>query len=246
MAIDLDRPAPTRFFLNCNDGILPARVKALAKKHGNNILIGIDPGMSDRPEGGSEATIEAVKQVGARLHVYMVGPGMLSWSDAEAEQVKFLAGTVGIDTSKKNWHDKWKNGGWEEKAFEQFSYYFNEHEAYSAEIDNLDSSSLDYDWDEYIAFYKRFSERLLDAGVLTKIMLKNIHEDGLRKLKQVIDKGEIDRLFFANWGMFEEGSGDPKQQIKVCKSMGIYACTPISGITDTRAYGVVNEGVPAP
>lgn len=234
-----------RFFLNCNDGISPARVAALVKKWGQNILIGIDPGMTDRPSDDTEETIAAVKKHGAKLHVYLVGPGMLSWSKEEAAQVKFLAKSVGIDTTEKNWHDEWKESGWEEKAFEQFSYYFNEHNAYSCEIDNLDSSSMQGDFDSYVAFFKRFAKKLRANNITTKFMLKNIEPDDLRRLQKEIENGSIPRDFFCEYGMFEEGSGSPKEQIAVCKAMGIYAATPISGITDTYNYGVVAEGVPS-
>lgn len=234
----------TRFYLNCNDGIPPSRVKKIVSEHGKNVLIGIDPGMTDRPSEDAQETIDAVKEAGARLHVYLVGPGMWSWSEGERQQIKFLAESIGMDTSKSKWKDEWYSSGWKKKVYEQFKYYHDKHAAYSCEIDNLDSTTLKYDFEEYVEFYKRFAIKLKRSNISTRLMLKNINEDGLELVKNAVDSGELRRDFLADWAMFEEGSGDPKQQIKICKAMGIYAATPISGITDTNAYGVVAAGVP--
>jgi hypothetical protein len=234
----------TRFYLNCNDGISPDRVEQIVEEHGKNVLIGIDPGASDKPNSEGLETIKAIKEHGARLHVYLVGPGMWSWSEGERQQIKFLAKTVGIDTTSSSWKSEWYSKGWEKKAFQQFTYYHDKFNAYSCEIDNLDSSILKTDFEKYVEFYKRFSEKLKEAGVMTKLMLKNIDEDGLMLVKEAIDNGDLDREFLADWGMFEEGTGSPKKQIAICKQMGIYACTPLSGITETTRYGVVSKGVP--
>lgn len=234
-----------RFYLNCNDGISPKRVAEIVAEHGSRVLIGIDPGMTDRPSEDALETINAVKKHKAKLHVYLVGPGMWSWSEDERRQIRYLAKSVGIATTEPGWKAKWYKSGWEDKVFEQFAYYHDKYNAYSCEIDNLDSSTLETDFEAYLEFYKRFSKKLKDAGIVTRLMLKNIDEDGLELIKEAVDNKELDREFLADWGMFENGSGTAKKQIAICKEMGIYACTPISGITHTNAYGVVNKGVPS-
>jgi hypothetical protein len=50
-----------RFFLDCNKGIPPLRVKRLVDTHGTNILIGIDPGSKDTPDEDSMLTVKSVK-----------------------------------------------------------------------------------------------------------------------------------------------------------------------------------------
>lgn len=238
---------PTRFFLNCNDGISPAQVRSYVKKYGSDILIGIDPGLGDRPENETQDTVDAVKKAGAKLHVYLVGPGMMSWSSDEAKQIKSHAKSVGIDLSDKKWHDEWMDdpdGGWEKKVYEQFTYY-NSIGAYSCEIDNLDGI-----WEQsqtsLIDFFIRFQNWKEKNKINTKLMIKNLSVPQLRSLVNfILVKKELKKETFAEWGMFEAGTGVPRKQIELCKSLGIQACTPISGITDTNHYGVVKDGVPS-
>lgn len=229
-----------RFFLNCNSGISPTRVKSLVKQHGKNILIGIDPGSKDYPDSDSMLTVRAVRSVGAKLMVYLVGPGMMSWSADERAQIKYLAKSVGIDILQSNWHNKWKATGWKKKNFQQFQYYHTKYNAYACEIDNIDSSTIENDPDKTVEFYTELRDSLKNAGITTKLMIKNLDED---QLQACIDaKFGLD--FLCEYGMFEEGSGSPRKQIALCTKLGIKAITPISGITDTHSYGVVWEGVP--
>lgn len=229
-----------RFFLNCNSGISPVKVNALVKQHGKNILIGIDPGSKDYPDSDSLMTVKAVSAVDAKLHVYLVGPGMLSWSAEERAQIKYLAKSVGIDVLKSDWHKRWKTEGWKKKNLQQFQFYHTKYNAYSCEIDNIDSSYIENDPDKTVAFYTELRKSLIDNNIKTKLMIKNLDED---QLKAVIDaKFGLD--FLCEYGMFEEGTGSPKRQIALCAKMGIKAITPINGITDTYNYGVVSQGVP--
>ena len=228
-----------RFFLNCNSGISPAKVKYLVGKHGTNILIGIDPGAKDYPDEDSIMTVRAVMEAGAKLHAYLVGPGMMSWSAEERAQIKYLAKSVGINTMKNDWHNRWKNSGWKAKNLQQFEFYHTKYGAYSCEIDNVDSSYIENDPDETVKFYKELRDSLVAKKIKTKLMIKNLDED---QLKAVIDAG-FGLDFLCEYGMFEEGTGSAKRQIALCKKLGIKAITPITGITDTNSYGVVSEGV---
>lgn len=232
-----------RFFLNCNTGISRARVKQIVNKHGKDVLIGIDPGSSDTPDENALATINAIKEVGAKLHVYLVGPGMMSWSAEERAQIRYLARSVGIDTTNSNWHTIWTKTGWKKKNLQQFNYYFRKFNAYSCEIDNIDSSYIQNDPEETVKFYTELKNSLAthsDGPIKTKLMIKNLDED---QLKAVIDAG-FSTDFLCEWGMFEDGSGSPKKQFALCKKINIFAVTPLTGITDTHSYGTVTEGVP--
>lgn len=240
VVVEIPRPIPMRFFMNCNDGISPAEVKKHVAKYGYNVLIGIDPGSSDRPDDGTMQTIDAVKEAGAALHVYLVGPGMMSWSEEERRQIANFAESVGIDLKKSNWHDIWKMTGWKKKNLEQFEYYWTEHKAYSCEIDNIDSSYIENDPEETVKFYSELKNNLKEKHIGTKLMMKNLDED---QLQAVID-ASFGLEFLCNFAMFEEGTGDPKTQIKLCEKLGVQAITPINGITDTHHYGVIDEGVP--
>jgi hypothetical protein len=228
-----------RFFLNCNDGIPPLRVKKLVDTYGKNILIGIDPGEKDSPDEDSMLTVKSVKSVGANLHVYLVGPGMMSWSAGERKQIEYLAKSVKIDTNKSDWKKVWYSTGWKTKNLQQFEYYYKNHNAYSCEIDNIDSSTIGNDPDKTVAFYKDLEKQLKAKGIKTKLMIKNLNEDQLRAV--IAAKFTTD--FLCEFGMFEEGTGSPKQQIALCEKLGIKAITPISGITDTDHYGTVASGV---
>lgn len=231
-----------RFFLNCNDGISPNKVQSLVKKYGKDLLIGVDPGLEDRPVDEVVDTIEKVKELGLKLHVYLVGVGMWSWSEDEQNQIEKFAESVGIDTNKPKWHkNEWLDWGWRDKIIEQFQYYHDEHNAYSCEIDNLDSAlKTPEDW---MYYFKELSGELEKRNIKTKLMIKNLSEEMLELLIEKIEAGELKKEFFCEFGMFEEGSGEPSSQIELCTKIGIKAITPESGITDTNHYGVIASGV---
>ena len=231
---------PIRFFLNNNDGIPPLRVKRLVDKHGKNILIGIDPGAGDTPDDGSALTVKAVKSVGAKLHVYLVGPGMWSWSQGEQDQIANFAKSVGIDTNKSGWKQEWYSSGWKKKNIQQFEYYYTNHNAYSCEIDNIDSATIQNDPDKTVEYYGYLQKQLKDKNIKTKLMIKNLDEDQLN----AVIAAKFNTNFLCEYGMFEAGTGDPRKQIQLCEKIGIKAITPINGITDTNNYGVIAEGIP--
>lgn len=233
---------PDRFFMRCHsDGIPPKRVSAIISRWGKDVLIGVDPGLTDVPVEESQDTIDKVKELCGLFHVYLVGPGMESWSKDEANQIKFLADSIGIDTKKPTWKKIWKAGGWEKKVQQQFTYY-NEMGAYSCEIDNLDGV-WDKDPMENVKFYVRLQQFRVENKIKTKLMVKNLDEDQLEKVLEYVDSGKLSLDLFAPFGMFEEGSGTVKKQIALCKKLGIKAITPATGITDTNHYGTVTNGV---
>ncbi len=234
-----------RFYLDCNNGIPPYKVEAIKEKYGS-ALVGIDPGQDDTPDEESMATIKAVKKHKLALHVYLVGVGMWSWSRDEQRQIIAFAESVGIDTDKSHWHRReWLTWGWKAKTLQQFIYYYRTHGAYSCEIDNLDSAPMKKDPEKTIEYYVSLQNELAKAKCPIKLMIKNLDEDQLEALIDAVQvKKTIKKEFLCEWGMFEEGTGKIKEQIRLCKQLGIYAVTPISGITPTERYGTVKAGVP--
>lgn len=229
--------SPKRFYFDANNGFSNQYIDKVVATYGENILIGVDPGMGDRPDDNAMRQVVHILNKNALLHVYLVGPGMLSWSAGEAQQIKEHAQSVGINTDKNNWHSEWKKHGWLKKAKEQFTYYYSLG-AYSCEIDNLDGI-YDQSPIETVKFFEHFYDWQQDAGINVKLMIKNLDSDQLK----AIMKCKVPYNFYAEWGMFEAGSGSPDEQIYLCKKMGIYAVTPKSGITPTRQYGVKGGGV---
>lgn len=225
-----------------SDGIPPVRVRKIVEKYGKNVLIGVDPGLKDFPVEESQATIDEVKKQGAFFHVYLVGPGMESWSTDEAKQIKYLAASIGIDTKKSTWKRIWKAGGWEKKVQQQFEFY-NKMGAYSCEIDNLDGI-WDKDPVKNAEFYVRLQNWRVENKINTKLGVKNLDEDQLEKVIEYVDAGKLSTDLFAPFGMFEKGSGNIAKQISLSEKLGFKAVTPKTGITDTTTYGVIDSGVP--
>lgn len=211
---------------------------------GKTFLLGLIHGLSDRPSDEANDLINNIIDNNFQLHVYLVGPGMWSWSKDEQRQVTQHAKSIGIDVTKSNWHKReWLDWGWLAKAKEQFLYY-DSLGAYSCEIDNLDSA-IGYDPDKTISSFMELQKFCVTNGITTKLMIKNLDENQLLRLINEVTSGSIQNNFLADWGMFEKGTGEPERQIELCKKIGIYAVTPISGITDTNHYGVVKDGVPS-
>jgi hypothetical protein len=210
---------PTRFFMRCHsDGIPPARVRKIVEKWGKTSLIGVDPGLLDYPEEDSQATIDEVKKQGAMFLVYLVGPGMESWSPEEARQVKYLAASVGIDVKKPSWRKFWKNGGWEKKVKQQFEFY-NKMGAYACEIDNLDGI-WEQDPTENVEFFVRLQNWRVANNVKTKLCVKNLNGDQLQKVLEYVEAGKLSLDLFCEFGMFEDGTGNIKRQIELSAKLG--------------------------
>lgn len=233
-----------RFFFLCSNELDRNLLEKAQETYGK-ILVGFDPGMKDRPEGNSTDIIDIAKDIGAGLHVYFVGPTMQSWSAEEREQCKYLAESIGIDTSEDGWLKEWYSTGWEKKVYQQFKFYHDKYGCYSLEIDNLDSTSMKSDWDKYVEFFKRLDKWRKENGVSTRLMLKNIDEDGLAAIEDAVKNGDLDKDLFAAWGLFEDGTGDERKQYEICERLGIRAVTPKSGLRETHHYGVSTDGVPS-
>ena len=230
-----------RYFFNSNNGISSKKLDAIVQQYGLNVLVGVDPGENDTPSDVAKPQLDYQKQRKIPTHIYLVGPGMMSWSQQERNQIKRFAKSVGIDINKKDWQKNWFSFGWKQKNLQQFQYYFSNYNAYSCEIDNLDSA-IQNDPDKTISFFKELKADLQKHNISTKLMLKNL---SIEQLNAVVDN--IDSLglnFLCEYAIFEKGTGNPKTQIELCKSIKIQAITPINGLNDTNHYGVVASGVP--
>ncbi len=222
-----------RFYHESEKQFTQTFVQAAVQKYGKNILIGGDPG-----QDGFEDAMAAVDRFGAKKHVYLVGPGMESWSAEEAQEIKIMAQSVGIDTTDKRWKGEWYATGFRVKCKEWFTTY-NAEGFYSAEIDNLDAA-FDNEPGKLIAFYKEMWKFCQKNKIKTKLMMKNL---STKELDAVIANLAILKPFLAEFAMFEAGSGNHKDQIRMCKSMGIQAVTPITGIRETTNYGTDRAGI---
>lgn len=231
---------PKRYFFNANKGISPKQINNLVNKYGNNILIGVDPGENDTPSDVAKPSLDCLKNLKIPAHIYCVGPGMMSWSQQERNQIKRYAKSVGIDISKNDWHKEWLAHGWEKKTLQQFKWYNDNYNAYSMEIDNLDAV-FEKKQDALIPWFIQLKKNLRNANVKTKLMLKNLSDDQLHDL--IDANADLNLEFLCGFAMFEKGTGNPRTQIKLCESIGIQAITPINGLNDTQNYGVVDSGV---
>lgn len=232
----------SRFFFNSNNGIPPKKIDAIFKKYGSNILIGVDPGENDTPSDVAKPSLDYLKFKNIATHVYLIGPGMLSWSAQERNQIKKYAKSVGIDVTKPKWHDEWiEGGGWKRKTLQQFQYYSSNYNAYSCEIDNLDSA-IQNDPDKTIKYFFELKNDLQKQNIKTKLHLKNLNE---KQLEIVISNNkELTLDFLCEYATFEKGTGNSKKQLDLCASIGIQAITPINGLNPTYNYGVKDDGIP--
>lgn len=221
-----------RFFHESEKQYTDSDIRSIVKKYGTNILIGGDPGWSE-----FSLAMKAAKSAGAKRHVYLVGPGMEEWSNEEAEEIKKNARSVGIDTTEDDWKPRWFNHGFILKCEEWFTTY-NAEGFYSAEIDNLDAS-FNNDPMMLINFYQHMFDFFIRNHIKTKIMVKNLSENELRTLISVPKLHSI----LCEFGMFEAGSGDPKEQTRLAALCGIQAVTPLNGLRKTKNYGTIKDGV---
>ena len=230
----------SRFFFNSNKGISSKKIDSIVSKYGTNILIGCDPGENDIPSDVATPQLEYLKQLKIPTHVYFVGPGMLSWSQQERNQIKRFAKSVGIDINNSNWHKEWISYGWEQKTLQQFEWYYNNYNCYSMEIDNLDSVFEDKQ-DKLIPWLLKFKDKLASKKIKTKLMLKNLSTDQINNLLSNNRNFGVD--FLCEFAIFEKGTGKPKEQLRLMETIGIQAITPINGLNDTHNYGVIDSGV---
>jgi len=229
-------PPPVRFWHESSTQFNDNDVAEYVAKYGKNILIGGDPGHGT----DFEEAMRAVDRHGALKHVYLVGPGMMSWSQEERDQIRSHARSVGIDTSKTGWHDLWFDWGWKRKQEKEF-VYFDKKGFYSGEIDNVDGPIDQENVAKYVAYVKELFKFFEANKLKIKLAVKNLSEDQLKGLE---DAGLGCHKYLAPYGLFEKGSGNPKEQIRLAAKLCVKAVTPINGLRDTHNYGTTRAGIP--
>ena len=182
-----------RYFFNANRGISRKKIDSIIGAYGTNVLIGTDPGEKDTPSDVAKPQLDYLKSKKIPTHIYLVGPGMMSWSEQERNQIKRYAKSIGINTSKNDWHKQWISIGWKKKVFQQFEYYYKNYNAYSCEIDNLDSAIANNPI-KTIEYFKQLKTELRAANVPTKLMLKNLDIEQLKAVSNNISDLGLDFL----------------------------------------------------
>lgn len=228
---------PTRFFHTSEKQYTRQQVEHLVGKYGQDILIGGDEGWDEDFDEAMDAVVDA----GALMHVYTMGPGMYEWSKEEASKIKQDARKVGLNVKDKRWKHQWYGGAWLDVSLEKIRRY-DRLGFYSIEIDNLDSSfKMGFEW---INFYKMFANMRRREVLDIKIMIKNLDVITLSHLAAEVASGSIPADTFAEFAIFEAGTGSSRQQLALCHDIGIQAVTPMNGLKETNDYGTSFEGVP--
>ncbi len=220
------RPASPGYFEFACEPIAPERVSELADRYPQGLVVGIDANSEAEP------TVAAARRAGARLHVYLEGPGGPtgeSWTPDELERIQEAARTQGIDTADMGWMKQWEQWGWKTYTLEQLKRYRSQGFE-SAEIDNLyrnPQSLVDF-YREYAGWWRQ--------GLVPRAVLKNASAEEIRAISAATGSGEIPRAMFADYAIFESSAGDPSEPVRLAAELGIK--TIISQDTyDYRANG---------
>lgn len=239
---------PPAYFLFASDigngtkAISVQKVERAISQYGKNILVGVDSGCVE--DGEAAAIIETTRKVGARLHIYLEGPGGVTgeqWTADELARIKVRATAEGIDTGVplRDWMAIWNREGWKTFTYKQLRAYkalgFE-----SAEIDNL-ANGIAKDPEnvkpaEYLEFFKLYRQ-WFEKGDVPRLMLKNLSEDELDALIDAVNEGHLPREMFADFHIAETDSGDKRKQAAQSARIGIK--TVFSGDTEHySAFGV--------
>lgn len=230
---------PVRFWHESGTQFTDKEVASYVKQYGPNIVIGGDPGYGS----DFDDAMRACDRYKCLKHVYLVGPGMWSWSEEERNQIREHARSVGIQTADNpSWHRQWLKDGWRLKQQQEFAFY-DKKGFYSAEIDNIDSAIKQEDIEQYVAYVKQLIEFFDSKKLKIKLMLKNLTEDQLQGLIDAKIDACGPKSHIAPYAMFEKGSGDPEQQLRIAARMCIKAVTPINGLRKTTDYGTTRAGI---
>ncbi len=214
---------PPAYFAFSSEPLPPRAVQRLANRHHGNVLIGVDAGtdIGVRPGSDYEATVRAARAAGARLHVYIEGPGgptLDRWNPGELERIRRAAARQGIDTRRPDWLARWNAGPWKNHAFEQLRE-FKRQGFESAEIDNL-YRALGNRPERLVAFYREYAEQFR-AGHLPRVVLKNINEPQMRALVAAIRSGDLPREMFADFHIYETQAGPRGRSAELAAELGI-------------------------
>lgn len=209
-----DRP-PGYFAFSSEHPVSPRMIESLSKKYDGNVMIGVDA------NSDYQSTLKAARGAGARLHVYVEGPGGPTdkeWSSDELARIKKAARGQGIDTSRSDWMKRWNSGPWKDHTFNELSK-FKQQGFESAEIDNL-YRGLGDSPQRLVDFYRDYAGRFR-AGQLPKVLLKNIDGPQMEALGQAVRSGQLPREMFSDFHIFETSAGNPGRPSRLAAELGI-------------------------
>ncbi len=231
---------PPRYFAFSSSGLSTAKVNEIINRYGNNVLIGFDAG--NIPDGA----LGLAKSKGAKLHIYVEGPGGVTgssgWAADELARVKAAARSVGIDTSQSqsSWMREWNSSGY--KAFTRKQLADFKRQGFdSAEIDNLyNDSSIGEGGSRVngmINFYKTYASWWRN-GEVPRLMIKNNDEEQLRAVASAISSGALPRAMFSDFAIAEQGVGSNRAtQAQIAKTFGVQ----MINSNDTYNYDAYGE-----
>lgn len=196
--------SPPKAFAFASETLATERIRDLSRRHAGNVLIGLDANSEHRN------ALLAAQSEGARLHVYLEGPGGPtgeSWAPDELERIRLAAASVGLRGT--DWQARWEAGGWKVYVFGQLRR-FHDLGFESAEIDNLYRVEPDP-----VAFYREYAE-WWSRGLVPRAMLKNL--DG-PEMEAVL--AAVPRPMLADFAIFETSAGDPTASVQASARAGI-------------------------
>lgn len=197
---------PPAYFAFSSQPLLTDRVTELARHYRGNVLIGVDANSE------AENVVLAARRGGARLHVYLEGPGGptgATWTRDELERIELAARQVGL--SGADWQKRWDEGGWEVSTFQQLRHY-HDLGFESAEVDNLDrvlGTELVPFYQDYAGWYQQ--------GLVPRVVLKNVGPETYARLKAA----NLPREMFEDYAIWESSCGDAQESSRASAELGI-------------------------
>lgn len=252
--------SPMRYMLFASDyrkaGYDVAYVEGIVKRYGKNVIVGRDQGSTQR--GMQDAVVRA-KALGARLEVYLEGPGGPTgdkyWLKDEYERIRAAAKSLcglnlkGTQTPQGVLIDeasmqKWNRDCWKVFMRKQVTEYAAQ--GYTAyEIDNLyraETSTGVQLWrsDALIQFLQEQQRWHRSAGLARmQLVLKNMSPDNLRALAAATRDGRVPRGMLCDFHIWEEGSWNRKDRAQVLQ---LSAAIGIQTLISTDTYNYQAEG----
>lgn len=241
-------PPPPKYFafaspsddvpLHAN-GLALSEVKTIIAQHGSNVMLGFDRGaFSDadltamqqgRIDDVGNAALKYALQRGARLHVYVEGPGGATgsaWSADEKARIRAAARSVGItirDPSDPRDHggQAWRDHGWSAYTRRQLAE-LKKAGFESVEIDNLDSATrIGNDPQGTLAFFLTYAQWWTD-GEVPRLLPKNLVEGQATIVVTAVTERDLPRGMFSDFAIAERGVGkDRDAQARTLARIGI-------------------------
>ena len=75
--------------------------------------------------------------------------------------------------------------------------YYKTYNAYSCEIDNIDSSYIGEDVDKLTFYYVELYNNLKSKDIKTKLMMKNLSEKQLQSITKLVDSANTEEELLA-------------------------------------------------